>query len=311
MTRLILSTFALLATVACGMTLPPIVIGVPPPTKPTARPAEPSKPMATLALEVLDDGTGAPIGTAFARVEGGPERQADGVGYIAFQLPAGGTVYGVRVEADDYAPVTRRFQLGASADEADGAGNRQFTVRLASTKPAPTPAPVVVPPPPAPPPTAVPAPPAPPVESPTIAACAAANNDGRVSQECLDAVANQSPEDLRFCRQGAAISCHLIVRRVVKALRAGAQQTTESWGWGLLTKGGGEQGCNATECDGGLGPDGKYAEDVITFLQPGASVREWTGADVVGGIGAPGARFVGGALGPANDRPSNKWAPVP
>lgn len=165
------------------------------------------------------------------------------------------------------------------------------------------------------PPTPPPAPTRPPVPAPaatTIAnACAASHNAGRVSVECLTAVARANPKWLTACEAGDALPCHRIVRSAVRALRVGAEHVDPTWGFGLLTKGRGEQGCTAEACDADLGPDGKYAEDVITYLLPGASVREWVGLDVVGGIGAPGARFQGGPFGPANDRPTNKWAPVP
>lgn len=131
----------------------PIVIAPAPPTP--APVVTPPVVRATLAFEVLDEQTGAPIPTAFATCDDGIPKQATEAGYIAVERDLG--IYSCTFEADDYETVTRRYQLE---------DNRQFPVKLKSTKPAPPlvvviPAPpVVVPPAPVVPPVVVP--PAPP-----------------------------------------------------------------------------------------------------------------------------------------------------
>lgn len=132
--RVRLFVFAAIAIVATScasippgsIKLPPIVIA--PSVEP--KPVEPVKPRATLAFEVLDDATGAPIPTAFATCDDGVPKQATEAGYIAVERDHG--IYTCKFEADDYATITRRYQL---------VENRQFPVRLTSTKPKPEPAP--------------------------------------------------------------------------------------------------------------------------------------------------------------------------
>lgn len=112
----------------------PITITIPP-DEPPAK-VEPAKPRATLAFEMLDEFTGAPIPTAFATCDDGIPKQADDHGYIAVEREVG--LYLCRFEADGYQEAARRFQLE---------GNRQFAVRLKSLKPPeppPAPAPPVV-----------------------------------------------------------------------------------------------------------------------------------------------------------------------
>lgn len=124
--------------------LPPIVAAppVPPPPAP--------KPRATIAFQVLDAETGAPITTAFVSFDDHTIKQVNGDGYVAFERELG--EFGVKFEADDYATDIRKFEL---------LSNRQFTVRLKSTLDrVPVPPPVVVPPP-----VIVP-PPAPPIAQP-------------------------------------------------------------------------------------------------------------------------------------------------
>lgn len=157
--------------------LPPIKIVLP--ERPTAEqqaPAPPAKPRATLAFEVLDDATGAPIAIAFARLEDGQQKQATEAGYIAFELEVG--IYGVTFEADEYSPVTRRFQVEA---------NRQFQVRLKSAKPAIAP----VPPSPEPLPVAVIAPPSSPPAGPPVTPAPAAIVPGIVSIDQVVAIAKR------------------------------------------------------------------------------------------------------------------------
>lgn len=142
-----------------------------------------------------------------------------------------------------------------------------------------------------------------------VPACGAANNTGRVSAECLEAVAaGAGAADYRGCQTGDPVACHRYVRAAARALLV----TTGDPGWGLITKFHG-QGCTLTQCAEGLiAGEQKYGEDMIAYLPKGNSVGLWTGIDVIAGAGAPGARYVGGVLPPAGGgRPDNLWAPVP
>lgn len=141
--QLLIVCLALLSACASGgaspidlSKLPPIVIGVPDVTQkpPAEQPPVPApKPRATLAFQVVDEATGVPIPAAFVKIAYIVVKQVNDDGYLALELEAGGAIYSVTFEADDYATSTRMFQLEA---------NRQFTVKLKSTKPAPeTPAP--------------------------------------------------------------------------------------------------------------------------------------------------------------------------
>lgn len=140
--------------------LPPIVIAAPAPSAPATPTESSAKPKATLAFQVTDACDGHVLDSAFAAVTDGPTRQVDGDGYAAFELDAAGAIYLVSFEADGYQSAARRFQLGSSAGEPDGAGNRQFPVQLkpaaGCATPEPPAAPVISPP--ATPPVAVPAP---------------------------------------------------------------------------------------------------------------------------------------------------------
>lgn len=171
------------ALCAACFQVPPIVI-VPggPPSTPPATPTPAAKPLATLAFQVLDEDTGAPIDTAFARFTAPDRRvkQANESGYIAFELELG--IYEVEFQAVDYAPSTRMFQVEA---------NRQFTVQLKSTKPKPAPpvpAPPVLQPVPNTPPIVI-APPVPP--SPAHPLCAMRDSD---PQACVRQVAAVYPQ---------------------------------------------------------------------------------------------------------------------
>lgn len=109
--------------------LPPIVIAPAPPPVVTPEPVVP-KPRATLAFEVVDEQTGAPIPTAFSTCDDGLSQQANAAGYIAVERELG--LYVCRFEADGYQDAARRVQLES---------NRQSTVRLKSlTPPEPPPA---------------------------------------------------------------------------------------------------------------------------------------------------------------------------
>jgi len=120
---------ALAISGCAGVKLPPIAIALPPPAAP-AQPAEPSPPRATVAFEVLDDATGAPIPIAIATFEDGTKHQANDAGYIAVEKNL--DIYQVTISAEDYVSVKRDVVL---------TGNRQFPIRLTSTKPKPVPLP--------------------------------------------------------------------------------------------------------------------------------------------------------------------------
>lgn len=309
MKRILIPILLVLFSAGCGVTLPPIVLHPPVDSPPVSAP--PAVPRATLAFHVLDVVTGAPLGTAFATLEDGTSKQATDEGYIAFELPAGGAVYVVRFEAHGYEVVTRRFQLGTSADEPDGAGNRQFSVTLRSTAPnlepvsppltgppvdAPAPAPPVVP--------AEPAPPAPaPVLPPPVEliACGPRDPPAAGRRPCLQQVAERSA-NWKACEKGDGAACHRYVREVAAALAAGDPR------WGLITKSRGEMQCTLDRC--GRDVVGGYGEDVVAYLPAGAPRDQWHGVDIVGGAGAPGARLEWSDQ-PLPRREGNLWAPVP
>lgn len=176
----------------------PIVIGPPAPSVTPVAPT-PAKPRATLAFEVLDQDSGGPVSTAFATCDDGVPKQANEQGYIAVERELG--LYTCRFEADDYAPATRRFQLEA---------NRQFTVTLKSTKPAPSAAPRPEPPSPQ-------APePAPPVVAPPPAPVSplCADRD-RAPIKCVRAAAATYPELLTI---NTYESCVEFTQRVLATL---------------------------------------------------------------------------------------------
>lgn len=319
-------------------TLPPIVIAAPGPSTPAPVEEKPA-PRATIAFLVVDQDTGAPISSAFAFFEDGVTLQARADGYISRELAAGGAVYAIRFEADGYTTMARRFQVGSRPDERDGAGNRQWSVTMKSTK-TPEPAAPVVPPNvdyecylaargragdlarayqecvarKAPqPPVVVETPPPPPAPVPPIAvgvpACGTAENTLRVSHACLAAVAETS-KFYPGCQAGSQHDCHYYVREVAVALRT-AQNDPR---WGLIRK-----------TQGGANVEG-YGEDVVAYLPAPFSLDahtwQWRGADIVGGAGAPGARFIAGELHDAVacppptgsswcNRTTDLWAPVP
>lgn len=108
--------------------LPPIVISAPPST-PVENKPEPTKPMATVAFHVVDDATGAPIPIAIATFEDETAYQVKDDGYVAIEKEL--NTYQVKISASDY--VTHIVDVILT-------GNRQFEVRLASSKPTPVPA---------------------------------------------------------------------------------------------------------------------------------------------------------------------------
>lgn len=304
MTRLILSTLALLATVACGMTLPPITIAVPPPAStpatpqapevapsapadvPPAEPAlpvpevvePPAAPLVNLNIVVHDAATGAGIPRAVCTI-GAESRSADGGGFINFAV-RGPEV--VRCAAGGY---EARVPLDLPPGD-----HRVPLVPIAPPTPPPAPA----------------QPPVPAADA-VLEACGARQNDNRVSDGCLMAVASTS-KDYELCNRGNAVACHRYVREVATALRT----ATGDPGWGLITKFQG-QGCTLTACSQALIPgEQKYGEDMVAYLPKGNPTNLWTGIDVIIGAGAPGARYGGGVLPPAvGGRPDNRWAPVP
>lgn len=118
-------------------TLPPVVIApaAPAPPAPVAQ--------ATLAFEVLDSKTGAPVPSAFVSVDNQAEQPVDAQGYQAAVFDHGS--YVVVVEADDYETQTLRVDLAA---------NLQVPIKLRSLKvepivvidiPVPPVAPILIP----------------------------------------------------------------------------------------------------------------------------------------------------------------------
>lgn len=93
----------------------------------------PPKPRATLAF-VVQDTSGIPVKDAIATFTDGTEKQANDDGYIAVERDLG--THTVNISADGFVSQTRRVVLES---------NRQFTVTLASAKPAPPQPPVPVP----------------------------------------------------------------------------------------------------------------------------------------------------------------------
>jgi len=304
MTRLILSSLVLLATVACSVTLPPNAAPVSPPATPAPPqapdvappvPVEPTPvvepapepepeptpepaPLVNLNIVVHDAATGAGIPRAACMV-GDDSRTADGSGFINFAVR--GPVL-VRCAAGGY---LARPEMNLPP------GDHRFPlVAVAPPPPAPKP------------------PPAPPAD--TVAqACSAGLNDNRISNECLAAVAKRSNYYAACNKTGDEVACHRYTREVAQALLV----STGDPGWGLITKFQGK-GCTLTRCSDGLIPgEQKYGEDMVAYLPKGNPTHLWTGIDVVIGAGAPGARYGGGVLPPAkgSDRPDNRWAPVP
>lgn len=300
MKRTLVVLFAGLLTASCGLKLPDVIIVPQPPPVvtpeptpeptpvptpvpvPEPTPVEPepdTRPFQNLNVRVFGL-NGAPIVGALVENQGdNTSRNSDGSGFANFGVK-GSTV--LRVSAKDYATQTRDVPPG------------DHVFNLVSTLP---------PPPPPPPPTPVTA----------LTECTKAKNRafGIINRACLQAVANQSP-NYTSCTEGSDIACHLYVREVVRALRAGDDAPEDqSFGWGLITKSGGEQGCSSTECGSGIAGD-KYGEDMATYLNKGLDRKLWRGLDIIGGAGAPGARFQDGILpAPVGGRPTNLWAPTP
>jgi hypothetical protein len=301
MKRTLVVLFAGLLTASCGLKLPDVIIVPQPPPVVTPEPTPPpvveptpvpeptpvepepdTRPFQNLNVRVFDV-AGQPIVGALVENQGdNTSRNSDGSGFVNFGVQ-GSTV--LRVSAKDYATQTRDVPPG------------DHVFNLVSTLPPPPPPPPVVP----------------PAQATPLTECTKAKNRafGSVTRACLQAVANQS-SNYGFCTNGVGLACHLYVREVSAALRAGDDAPEDrTFGWGLITKGGGEQGCSLTACGPNV-PGDKYGEDMVAYLNQGLEVRFWRGLDIIGGAGAPGARFQDGILpAPVGGRPTNLWAPTP
>lgn len=204
----------------------PIVIAVPADRpKPEVAPAP--NPRATIAFQVLEEGTDKPIGVALVSFEDGTTKPVNDEGYVAFEREAGTAeipkIYTVKFEADDYEPVTRKFALLDA--------NRQFPpVHLKSTKPAPpivpAPAPVVVA-------------PAPPAQPPAAAAPAPTPPPAPVVPTLC---ATRATDPLACVRAVAAAYSQLLVINTFDACVEFTQRVLEVLGepWGHVAKTAGE-----------------------------------------------------------------------
>lgn len=290
-----------LTSAGCGVKLPPIEIVLerpsnttpPPVVEPTPTP-EPEPPVIVpdpgsqipepapaavfdLAMEILD-AAAAPI--VDARVTIGEEtRRTDGSGFVHFPVP--GSVV-VDVSASGF--VATRVDLPP--------GRHRVHLERVPEPPKPTPPPI---PPPAKPPTG----------NLGFPNCGGRWDSGEISSGCLSAVAAAS-KTYPLCQKGDPVACHRYVREVALALRT----TQNDPGWGLITKPRGQQACTMTAC--GRNVEGGYGEDMVAYLPKGNPTNLWTGLDIIGGAGEPGAHYQGGQLPPATGgRPDNLWAPVP
>lgn len=152
----------------------------------------------------------------------------------------------------------------------------------------------------------------PPKSSTPESPCGGATNRNGVSHACLESVAVTSSHYAICQVTGSIEACHHYVREVVLALKTQSGNPR----WGLLKK-----------TKGGDNVDG-YGTDVVAFLPERFSLDaitwQWLGVDIIGGIGAPGARFVAGNFNPVvscNDptrdpdkwcnREGDVWAPLP
>jgi hypothetical protein len=263
---------------------PPVVVAPPPVVEPPAPEVpEDTRPFQNLNVRVFDAANGLPIaGALVENLTDQTHRPSDGNGFANFGV-RGATM--LRVSARDFATQTRDVPPG----------NHEF--RLVSTLPPPPPPPVQ-----------------PPPSQPTaLTECTKAKNRafGSVTSACLAAVAKQSSHYI-LCTEGDGLACHLYVRDVTNALRAGDDEPNNyEFGWGLITKGAGEQGCSTTRCGSNV-PGDKYGEDMVAYLNKGLERNLWRGLDIIGGAGAPGARHQSGILpAPIGGRSTNLWAPTP
>jgi len=303
MKRIVVALLVGVFSASCGLKIPPIDIVVvqPPVVTPPAPPVEPpvvmeppappapveppvvedTRPFQNLNVRVFDVAGQPIVGALVENQTDNSSRNSDGGGFVNFGVK-GSTV--LRVSAKDFATQTRDVPPG------------DHVFNLVSTLPPPPPVVVV-----------------PPTPTTPVSECSKAKNRafGIISAGCLQAVANKS-SNYSACQGGSDIACHLYVREAAAALRAGDDAPDDrTYGWGLITKSRGEQGCTVTDCGGDV-PGDKYGEDMIAYLNQGLETRFWRGLDVIGGAGAPGARFQSGTLpGPDGGRPTNLWAPLP
>lgn len=304
-TRLVLAIAFLGALMLTGCAgwklpaLPPILVPVPPPVvepapapvpvpepppvvEPEPPPLSPLPPLVNLNI-VVHDATGAGIPKAACAVNG-EARVVDGSGFVNFAVR--GPVV-VACSAVGY--VTRSADLPP--------GDHRFPL---AAVPHPLPAPTANP------------------RTPTdtkVSGCWAASNTGAIAKECLEQVAAQSA-NWPDCVNGSDVACHRYVREVALALKT----TQTNPRWGLIKKGGG-QSCTMTAC----GEVNGYGEDVVAYLPEDfpldAKTWKWRGIDIVGGAGAPGARYQWGPLHEAIkcdgevrswcNREGDLWAPLP
>lgn len=291
-------------------TLDKVIAAIPPP--PPAVKSEAPKPIkrATIAFEVTDHCSDAPLADVFARFIDNSQKQTDQRGYVAFEKDAGvddqPIVYAVTfLLTDDYEIQTREFAL---------VENRQFPVRLKRREGCPAPIPVVAtsaPVPVAQPVASVPATPPAPLPSPVFfTECGPRANPTANRRSCLDQVAAVSTNWTK-CKAGHdEVACHRFTLEVVTALAAGDPR------WGVITKRRGESACDFDRCGSDL--DNGHGEDVVAYLPDGAPLNQWLGADIVGCFGCPTPTDPNvpsyhwpSEFHPEQNRAQNLWSKVP
>lgn len=281
---------------ACGLKLPPIVVVPVPPPANTTPPAPTPEP----------DPVPVPAPTPEPTPEPAPEPPLVNLNIVVHDANGAGIA-------------TAACSVNGEGRKADGGGFINFAVRgpviascsapgyvsrSADLPPGDHRFPLVA--------IEQPKPPAPkPTPAQPVSACGSAANRNGVSHGCLASVAETS-KFYETCKDtGSTEACHHYVRDVVRALNTSSGTDR----WGLLRK-----------TQGGDNVDG-YGTDVIAFLPERfpltAITWEWLGVDVIGGIGAPGARFQAGNFNPVISckewkegmswcqRESDIWAAVP
>ena len=228
--------------------------------------------LSNLNIVVTDSISGAGLNGA-ACIVNGDRRLADGSGFVNFAVPGPALVL---CSAAGYASASL-LELAP--------GDRRFP--LVSNAP---PAPVIQ-------------------QAGAAVACGVSNNSGRISRECLEAVAARSKFYPACQVSGGVEVCQAYVFEVARALADHDPR------WGVIKK-----------TQGGENVEG-YGVDVVAYLPAPLALEaltwRWMGADIIGGAGAPGARFQGGALNeaipcsrwvagmPWCNREGDLWAPVP